>query len=319
MPRLLLTLTVFVCLGGAVWAQNAPAQPDQPVYAAGPTLQRRPAPPNAARQVLPPQPTFRLTPEEEARLDQVLTAWEKEGQKISTFDCKFKRWEYYPDLARTREEAEKPAHVDYGVINYAAPDKGRYQILYTDQKEADGKTEIVSIEENRAELYICDGKAVYKYEPRKPSDSGEKAGIRHDYPLPPELQGKEIVNSPLPFIFGADAKKLRQRYWMRIVTPPPDKKNQIWIEAHPRYQEEAANFTFCLLILETPKLRPLALRMVYPGEKNWASYQFYDVTVNDPLRIIKSNPFQACLPRGWDQVVHPAQSANAPQPPPGLR
>ena len=45
---------------------------------------------------------------------------------------------------------------------------------------------------------------------------------RHDQkqlverPIPPQLQGQAIVDGPLPFLFGAEAAKLKARYWMRI-------------------------------------------------------------------------------------------------------
>jgi TIGR03009 family protein len=333
MQRFLLVLFVFGWLGSSADAQNRPVswqdspnalrsggtgrsvmplKPDQPVIPQSPTFQHRPAPPNPSGQAIPPAPPprapFQLAPGEESQLNQVLAAWEKESQKISTFDCKFKRWEYYPALAAPGQNPDKAAYIDLGIIKYAKPDKGKFQTLYTEQP--DGKTtKEVPVEENRAELYICDGKSVYKYDPAHK--------LLHEFQLPPELQGKAIVDSPLPFIFGAEAKKLRERYFLRIVTPP-EVRNQIWIEAYPRYQEEAANFDHTLLILELPKLTPLALQIVYPGGKDKASYQFFDVTINDLLRVFKSNPFQAYTPRGWQIEIHPPQSANIPKPP-GLR
>jgi TIGR03009 family protein len=338
MARFLLSIAVSGWLAGGVWAQNrqaswadqpqAPAagqnarpsvpKPDQPVYPpTQPGFERRPATaagqasasaPGQAPRLPPP---FQLTPQEQTWLDQVLTAWEKENQKIKTFDCKFRRWEYAPSLARTKEEADNAAHVDLGIIKYATPDKGKYQVFSTIQFLPDGTEKEVPIEANRAELYICDGKAVYVYDPVKK--------CRHEHQLPPELQGKAIVDSPMPFIFGAEAKKLRERYYMRIVPPSADAKNQIWIEAYPIFQPDAANFHHCLLILETPKLQPMAMMMVLPGGKNRSSYKFYDVVVNDSWKLFKSNPFVAYTPRGWEKEVHPPQSATAPKPPPGLR
>ena len=51
------------------------------------------------------------------------------------------------------------------------------------------------------EHWVCDGKSVFEY--------------RHDQkqlverPIPPQLQGKAIVDGPLPFLFGAEAAKLK--------------------------------------------------------------------------------------------------------------
>ena len=60
-------------------------------------------------------------------------------------------------------------------------------------------------------------------------------------PLPKELQGKDIVDGPLPFLFGAKAEKLKQRYYLRIITPP-DVQGQVWLEAWPRFLADARNF-----------------------------------------------------------------------------
>ena len=51
-------------------------------------------------------------------------------------------------------------------------------------------------------------KVVYQYRPDL------KQLVEH--PIPPQLQGQAIVDGPLPFLFGADAAKLKQRYWMKL-------------------------------------------------------------------------------------------------------
>ena len=61
------------------------------------------------------------------------------------------------------------------------------------------------------EHWVCDGENVYEY--------------RHDQkqlvvrPIPPAMQGQAIVDGPLPFLFGAEADKLKARYWMRAEQP----------------------------------------------------------------------------------------------------
>jgi TIGR03009 family protein len=266
----------------------------------------------------PPPAPFQLTSEEENWLDQFLKDWENERQKIKTFKCNFKRWQYYPDLARSKAEEKEPAHVDYGIINFASPNKVKYQVLYT--YPADGKREREPIEENRKELYICDGKAFYWYT--------HNVKRLDEYQLPPNFQLKDFDKTSGCFFFHfhfplvpflcKEAKDLQQSCYIRLVTPA-DVKNQIWIVAYPRSQEEAANYHYTIMILETPKLTPMALKTVFPGGKNYVSYQFYDVKINDPHKDTEKNPFQADTPRGWQKEIHPAQSVSALKPPPGKR
>ena len=96
------------------------------------------------------------------------------------------------------------------LLKYAAPDKGLFRVLYT--KNARTASWAAS-EEDRADHWICDGKSVFQYIPK------QKQLVEHK--LPPELQGKAIVDSPLPFLFGTEAQKIRQRYFIRIIAPPP--------------------------------------------------------------------------------------------------
>jgi TIGR03009 family protein len=202
------------------------AAPDQPARPQTPTLVQR------VRQVpveqpTPPKPPFTLTPQEEAQVDRVLKLWEDGNKKIKTFDCKFKRWIY--DFVFAPPEPNKPIapkFIEMGVIKYAAPDKGLFRVELT---EKGGKEAL--IEDSRAEYWISDGRSIFEYK----YTATPKQLIEHK--LPPELQGKAIADSPLPFLFGADAQKLKQRYFLRILAPPANVKDQICLEAYPRFQQ----------------------------------------------------------------------------------
>ena len=343
------TPVLFCLIANPLWAQaqtepwprpnpirpsDAVSGPDQPVNPQLPTIQRRAAPDptrqyspqgqtgnqsqpllpkerqafplpqqNAAAQPQqPPAPPFTLTPQEEAQLDRVLTAWEQKSKDIKTFDASFKRWEYDPVFPKPNADPKAAVNVDTGILKYAAPDKGVFRVLSTEGP--DGK--LVPIEADRADHWICDGKSVYQYLPR------QKQLVEHK--LPPEMQGKAIVDGPLPFLFGADAQKLRQRYWIRIVPPPPEIQDVICLQAYPRYQQDAANFSTATLMLNLPAMTPKGLEMYQPNGKSHTSYWFIDAVFNDPLHFFQGNPFQAYTPRGWEKIVDdaPAQQAGRP-------
>jgi TIGR03009 family protein len=334
---------VIVCLtANSLWAQTQSETwprpnpirpstqsngPDQPVNPQLPMLERRAAPdmarqskgqpgnqaqgvPSNQRQIspqevqqpqqLPPAP-FTLTPQEEQLLDRVLAAWEKKSKEIETFDCSFKRWEYDPIFPKPNAKPNAPVNIDLGILKYKSPDRGVFRVLNTESPE--GKQ--TPIEEDRADHWICDGKSVFQYIPI------QKKLV--EYKLPPEMQGKAIVNGPLPFLFGAEAQKLRQRYWIRIVTPP-NQKMQVWLEAHPKFQADAANYRMATLVLSTPDMTPKALQIILPNGKSRTSYEFYDIVLNDPLRFFQGSPFQAFVPRGWQKVDGDAPTAQAGRP-----
>jgi TIGR03009 family protein len=282
--------------------QMRAAGPDQPVEPRVPTLQQRSAPEQRPAPEQPPGPP-QLTPQDEAQVDRILKLWEQRSAAVKTFDCSFKRWEYDPVFG----PADAPRFEDLGSIKYAAPDKGMFQVQ---QMVQNGK--VVAIEPQRAEHWVCDGKAVFQYNHAKKELT--------EYRLPPDLQGKAIADGPLPFLFGARADKLKQRYFLRIVTPPEVQGQQTWLEAFPRFQQDAANFQRAELRLTNQNMTPFALQLYSPNGKNHTSYQFYEIVINDPLRLLKGDPFHAGTPSGWQKIIREPGTAQASRlPPAGVR
>ena len=277
-------------------------EPDQPVRPQLPVLVQRAPQQPAAQAAESPQPPFSLTAQEQTEVDSVLKQWEERNHKVKTFDSKFRRWSY--DLVFNPPkpgQTIQPAFVETGTIKYAAPDRGLFRVETTEKDGKDGP-----VEDGRAEHWISDGKSIFIFQP------GKKQLIEQR--LPPELQGKSIADGPLPFVFGAEAKKLQSRYWIRLVTPP-NVKGQIWLEAFPRFQEDAANFHHAQFIVTADGMSPYALKLVQQNQKDYVVYQFFDIVVNDPWRMFQGNPFRAYTPLGWTKIVKQPQPEGQAQPP----
>ena len=290
-----------------------PARPNQPVVPQNPTLRPR-VPGQPATQRLPararpvqqhPPIPFRLTPQQEAHLDRVLNVWQQHSSKVKTFSCEFTRWEYDPVFG----PPDAPRFTDEGEIKYKTLDKGMFRVLKTANKN--GK--MVEIEPERAEHWICDGKSVFLYD--------HKTKTLREYKLPPEMQGKAIADGPLPFLFGADSAKLKQRYYMRVMEPPRGVTDQIWLEAYPRWQQDAANFKRVELILTVKDMMPSGMQTYAPNGKNRTAYKFGKLKVNDHSLWIVMDPFRASTPLGWKKVVEqtPAQQTTRRPGVPGRR
>jgi TIGR03009 family protein len=271
---------------------SARSMPDQPVVPQDPALQ--PAQPQGPTQQAPVQgppqaaqpiqPPFMLTPGEQSQLDEILKAWEKSSSAVKTFECNFIRLEYN----LTFGNGVKPAAKDDGRLKYAAPDRGLYVI-----------------DQTRPEKWICDGQSIYEY------DYSTKLLTEHK--LPPELQGSAIADSPLPFLFGASAKKLKERYFLRNITQPNIQQSEIWLQSLPRFQREKANFDEALLVLDAVSLQPKALRIYMPGRQTFYTYVFTEIKVNDPFGFLRGNPFHASTPFGWRRMVAGAPQVNVSQ------
>ena len=146
-----------------------------------------------------------------------------------------------------------------------------------------------------------------------------------EHPLPPSLQGKAIADGPLPFLFGAEAEKLRQRYYLHLITPG-DVKGEIWLEAYPKFQKDAANFQKSELILKADGMVPAAMQIYEPSGKQRTVYKFDDVVINDRFWFLDPNPIPPAstppsTPLGWTRVVDqpPPPRAQANRYQPGVR
>ena len=165
---------------------------------------------------MPPQqpapqapPGFQLNALEQAYLDQVLDTWQVESGKVNTFQCSFERWEYNAAFGPGKDI---PLNKDKGELSFQKPDKGSFQITEISTWQAapvppgqqppqPAQGDWMKQPDAIGEHWVCDGKSVFEY--------------RHDQkqlverPIPPELQGQAIVDGPLPFLFGAEAAKLK--------------------------------------------------------------------------------------------------------------
>ncbi len=262
-------VAVFFVPRAVVVAQQTQPQQPRPLG--------QPRPPVRQQPIRPP---FVLTQAEQQYIDQLLVAWEAKNKTIKTFSSSVQRYKY--DTVFGPKDGE-PMFVDEGVIKFARPDKGLFQI-----------------KGDRPEQWVCDGKSVfeYKYKERQLTE----------YKLPPDMQGKAIEDGPLPFIFTASAAKMKSRFWLRAVAPPAGVSDQYWIEAVPRHQHDAASFKQVLIILDAKDLLPVGIQKFatsYDGRTNLNrdSFEFFDIVINDSWGWIKGNPFAARTPLGWTRIV----------------
>lgn len=245
------TVPVWICLflsvvGGQLHAEDPAGAPRVAAV-----------PPQAIAQ--PP-----LTPAEAAALERLLAAWEQRSAAVQTWACRFYKWEYNA-WSPVGENGDRLAFSESsGEIKYAAPDKGLYRVRESRQWNPEARR-YETIPGDSGEHWICNGTSIYEFR-------HEERQLRETV-LPPEMQGKAISDGPLPFVFGAKAETLKQRYSMRIITPQ-GVNDQVWLEAIPRWQADAANFSRVELILQVRDLMPFAMQLYKPGGQDRDVYQF---------------------------------------------
>ena len=237
---------------------------------------------------IPPQ--FQLNAVQQGYLDQVLRSWQNESAKVSIFQCPFERWEYNKAFGPGNGI---PLNKNKGDLSYQKPDKGSFQITEVrtwEQAAGDWALQKDAIGEH----WVCDGQNVYEYRQNQ-----KQLVVR---PIPPAMQGRAIVDGPLPFLFGADAAKLKARYLMRAEqTQNPD---EIMIQSLPRFQADAADYKRVDVLLDRQRMMPKAMQVYLPNDdRHVYMFDIATATVNGHLQRIMAL-FQAPrTPWGWKRVV----------------
>jgi hypothetical protein len=123
----------------------------------------------------------------------------------------------------------------------------------------------------------------------------------------------------LPFVFGAKADTLKKRYWMRIITPP-NATDQMWLEALPRFQADAANFSKVELILRSRDLMPFAIQIFKPGGRDQDVYQFDPNTnlIDKGLDLFRDFA-KPSTPFGYKYILEDVPAGPQAAPPAGSR
>ncbi|HEX4412466.1 MAG TPA: hypothetical protein VH107_02485, partial [Lacipirellulaceae bacterium] len=291
--------------------QQSPTSPAQP--AAPPAINAPPQAP-AAPQV---PAAFQLNALQQTELDAVLDTWQKSSSKINTFTCSFERWEYVMAFGPVINGQSAPLNKDKGELTYSKPDKGSFQITEistyketpppANQPNAPKQGNWVVQKDAIGEHWVCDGKSIYEYR------NDQKQVIER--PIPPQLQGQAIVDGPLPFLFGADAAKLKQRYWMKVDNQIQD-QNKIFLTALPKFQEQAANFSQVDLILDRTLSLPQAMRVTMPNQdRHVYMFDLKTAQQNALLNRIQQAFFQKpSIPFGYKHVLEETPVAESDQP-----
>ena len=205
-----------------------------------------------------------LSPEQQAALEQLLIAWEARNAKVTTWSCSFYKWQYNAWSPADASGERLAFSESTGEIKYAAPDKGLFHVKSSKQWNPE-KRIYDARPANSGEHWVCNGTSIYEFRHSERQLRETK--------LPPEMRGRAISEGPLPFVFGAKADTLKKRYSMRIITPTAV-TDQIWLEASPKFQVDAANFSKVELILRAKDLMPFAIQIFKPGGQDRDVYQF---------------------------------------------
>lgn len=230
-----------------------------------------------------------VTPE----LQKLLVEWERASGRIDRLQGHHMR--------RVYDMVFKVEKWSVGKFYHERPDKGRIDIEPAPIKPGTVSSRVdpttqkpFTLEPDMAEQWICDGKRIMEVNAK-----AKEAAI---FSIPPRAQGENIMNGPLPFLFGMPAETAKKRYQLTLVSDkvdPRSRRRQIQIRALPRWQQDRANWKEARIILDHPTYLPLHVKLVDSAGTKETVFSFQKLEVNKfRFPLLGSDPFRPNL-RGY--------------------
>ncbi|MSR57995.1 MAG: hypothetical protein EXS05_10005 [Planctomycetaceae bacterium] len=246
--------------------------------------------PDDARRPRPeaePMRVEKISPE----LEQILKDWEEYSSRVKKLTGTFKR-------AKIDRTFGVELWAD-GKFAYQAPDKGAYAFAGTKLRKDDASEienadgSLFELKSDETENWVCTGAEVLKiYDAVK---QYERVAI------PPESQGDNIIEGPLPFLFGMKAEQAKRRYIFKLNKPHSNYKDAINLSVLPREKRDSDHWVKARVILSRQNYLPIVVKLTEPGENTETVHIFTDLQVNGKKGIAeffgKREPFNPDLSR----------------------
>ncbi|MBQ5789090.1 MAG: hypothetical protein IIW01_02275 [Thermoguttaceae bacterium] len=217
--------------------------------------------------------------------------WENFGKGIKQVSCDVHMMEF--DGGVLQQDSKKPVAHNWGLFRFKAPN----QLLYHIKGEfsyanADSGSDAVWKEGQNELKIVLDGKSLVQYD-----YENKKAVV---YPLAEDEQNLDLTmdNGQFPLFFVAKAETLKNRFYLRLVTPAAKRQSEVWIEAFPRYARDAQQFQSIVVILGLKDMQPTYMRKVGVNGKSKTDLKFERVEVNKGRWTIEGT-----VDDGWTKEV----------------
>lgn len=226
-------------------------------------------------------------------LRRLLTDWSRNSDRIQTLTGKQIRCVYDVPFGTVR--------LSQGKFGYERPDKGRMTLTPTRitpqtatargmRRQANGRP--FDPKPDSPQRWICNGKYVFDI------DEAEREARVVD--VPPEQQGANIMNTPLPFLFGMPPDTAMRRFDMRLSGDLRPKKPYVLLKIRPRTRVDSQSWSEAEVVLHTTSWLPTRVTLTDPAKTKITVFHFSEMTTRENLiaRLFGGNPWQPNL-RGY--------------------
>jgi hypothetical protein len=271
---------------------------------------------------IPPQ-----SPEAKIELDRLLKAWSESSDGIERLEGRIERFVY-----DTTFETESRSR---GEFAYEKPDKGRIDInpvpvtakvVESRKKEVEQAIqekrrpevrlkvngEPYDLAESQAEQWWCDGERIFNV------DLVRKQAFVNQIPV--QMQGGNIMDSPLPFLFGMPPERAKRRFEMGFHGgnhDPTSKRARLVI--YPNLPQDAQSWKQADVLLDTQTWLPVAVQLHDPAGTKITVYSFSSLRRNgngfDILPLSPGARFTPSLKNMNILTVNEPRSASEDAPP----
>ncbi len=226
-----------------------------------------------------PEPLELVIPNVSPEVEKFLKDWELRTAQIKTMTGSFTRWKYDHTF-----EVVKQAE---GSFAYAAPDKGNYELRKAPVEKGEtitpnGRPRPYAVKPDEPERWVCTGKEVIRID--------DKAKTYEKVSIPPESQGQNIIDGPLPFLFGMKADRAKKRY--RDFKLLKNDDSEIRLELRSFDKEDAKNWDTAIIRIDPKTFTPIAVKLVDTSGAE-SVHLFSDIAINAKP---KGGPFAVIFP-----------------------
>ncbi len=140
------------------------------------------------------------------------------------------------------------------------------------------------VPDSKHDRWICDGKEIKAID----DDNKTYEAIK----IPPNQRGVNIMDGPLPFLFGMPPEKAKARYQFKLLA---ETDKFYAIQVRPNWKQDAVDWAQAELLLDRKTCLPQEVHLHNAAGTTETVYMFQDLQVNRIRLLFWTDPFEPSL------------------------
>jgi TIGR03009 family protein len=220
------------------------------------------------------------------RIDALLEEWSQRTKEIKKLQGHH--------IRATRDFTFNTESWAEGQFYVETPDKGRIDMRPYSKKlpykvakriGPNGRSIPMGIQlDSKNDRWICDGKEIKAID----DDNKTYEAVK----IPPQQRGANIMDGPLPFLFGMPPDKAKARYQFKLLR---ETEQAYAIQVRPNWKQDAVDWTQAELLLDRRTCLPREVHLHNAAGTSETVYVFTDLQINKIQIFFWRDPFEPSL------------------------